>query len=318
MLRAYILRRLIAAVVVMFLLSIIIFVLMHLLDGDALVAKLGETGRIPQDQLDELRGEMGLDDPLVVQYLNWLKSLFDGSMGESLIYDGQTVSSRILDALPVTLELGVLGMLSAIVIGVPLGVLSAAKQDSLLDYAIRMISLLGLSIPQFFLGLIIIIYGTLYLGYSPPRFYIPITEDPIGNLKMMLIPSLILGFGLSASIMRMTRSTVLEALHEDYARTARAKGLKEQAVVIKHVVRNALIPVMTLVGNQAAFIFSGALILEILFVLPGMGRLTIEAIQQRDYPQVQGCALIAGAAVVGINLLVDVAYGWVDPRVRYG
>ena len=134
----------------------------------------------------------------------------------------------------------------------------------------------------------------------------------------MLIPSLILGFGLSASIMRMTRSTVLEALHEDYARTARAKGLKERTVVIKHVLRNALIPVMTLVGNQAAFIFSGALIIEILFVLPGMGRLTIEAIQQRDYPQVQGCALIAGAAVVTINLFVDVAYGWVDPRVKYG
>ena len=169
-----------------------------------------------------------------------------------------------------------------------------------------------------FLGLIIIIYGTLYLGYHPPRFYVPITDDPIGNIKLMLIPSLILGFGLSASIMRMTRSTVLEALHEDYARTARAKGLKERTVVIKHVLRNALIPVMTLVGNQAAFIFSGALIIEILFVLPGMGRLTIEAIQQRDYPQVQGCALIAGAAVVTINLFVDVAYGWVDPRVKYG
>lgn len=317
MLRAYILRRLFAAVVVMFLLSVIVFVLMHLLDGDALVAKLGETGRIPKDQVDGLRAKMGLDDPLPVQYLHWLASLFDGSMGESLIYDGQTVSSRILHALPVTLELGLLGMLSAILIGTPLGIISAAKQDSALDYGIRMFSLLGLSIPQFFIGLIVIIYGTLYLGYHPPRFYVPITEDPIGNIKMMLIPSLILGFGLSASIMRMTRSTVLEALHEDYARTARAKGLKERTVVVKHVARNALIPVMTLVGNQAAFIFSGALILEILFVLPGMGRLTIEAIQQRDYPQVQGCALVAGAAVVAINLFIDVSYGWVDPRVRY-
>ena len=318
MLRAYILRRLMAAVVVLFLLSIIIFVLMHLLDGDALVAKLGETGRIPKDQLDGLRAEMGLDDPLYVQYLNWVRSLFDGSMGESLIYDGQSVSSRILKALPITLELGVLGLLSAIVIGIPLGVISAATQDSKIDYVIRMVSLLGLSVPQFLIGLIIIIYGTLYLGYKPPREYISLMSDPIGNIKMMLIPALILGFGLSASIMRMTRSTVLEALHEDYARTARAKGLKERTVVVKHVVRNALIPVMTLIGNQAAFIFSGALIIEILFVLPGMGRLTIEAIGQRDYTQVQGCALVAGAAVVLTNLFVDVAYGWVDPRVRYG
>ncbi len=318
MLRAYILRRLIAAFVVLFLLSVIVFTLMNLLDGDALVAKLGETGRIPQDQLDVLRAEMGLDDPLPVRYMDWVFSLFDGTMGESLIYEGQSVSSRILNALPVTLELGVLGMLTAILLGIPLGVISAAMQDSPVDYVIRIVSLVGLSVPQFFLGLIIIIYGTLYIGYRPPTGYIPISEDPIGNLKMMLIPGLILGFGLAASIMRMTRSTVLEALHEDYARTARAKGLKERTVVIKHVVRNALIPVMTLVGNQAAFIFSGALILEILFVLPGMGRLTLESIQQRDYTQVQGCALIAGAAVVGINLLVDVAYGWVDPRVRYG
>jgi peptide/nickel transport system permease protein len=182
---------------------------------------------------------------------------------------------------------------------------------------LRFISLLGLSIPQFWLGLIIIIYGTLYLGYKPPRFFIPIMDDPIGNIRMMLIPSLVLGFGLSASITRMTRSTVLEALHEDYARTARAKGLAERAVIVRHVVRNALIPVLTLVGNQAAFVFSGALILEVLFVLPGMGRLTIEAIQQRDYTQVQGCALVTGAIVVSINLLVDVAYGWIDPRVRY-
>lgn len=316
MLRAYIFRRLIAAAVVLFLLSIIVFVMMHLLPGDTLVAKLGETGRVPKDQLDQIRADLGLDDPLYIQYLNWLKSVFDGSMGDSLIYDGRTVSSRILDALPVTVEMGVLGMIAALAIGVPLGVVSAARQDSVLDYGIRFFSLLGLSVPQFWIGLIVIVYGALYLGYAPPR-YVAFTDDPIGNLRMMIIPALILGFGLSASIMRMTRSTVLEALHEDYARTARAKGLRERTVVIKHVVRNALIPVLTLVGNQAAFVFSGALILEILFVLPGMGRLTIEAIQQRDYTQVQGCALIAGAIVIGINLFIDVAYGWIDPRVRY-
>lgn len=315
--RTYALRRLVAAFVVVFLVSVFVFILMHLLPGDALVTKLGETGRIPEERMDSIREEMGLNDPLPVQYATWVLDVLDGSMGESLVYEGRTVSSRILDAIPITLELGILGLLAAIVIGMPLGVISAVTQDSPLDYLIRVFSLLGLSIPQFWLGLIIIVYGTLYLGYKPPRGFIPLTEDPIGNIKMMWIPALVLGFSLAAGIMRMTRSTVLEALHEDYARTARAKGLAERIVVTRHVVRNALIPVITLVGNQAAFIFSGALILEILFVLPGMGRLTLDAIYQRDYTQVQGCALVAGAAVVLVNLVVDLSYGWVDPRVRY-
>jgi peptide/nickel transport system permease protein len=172
-------------------------------------------------------------------------------------------------------------------------------------------------VPQFWLGIIVVVYGSKYLGYAPPRRWIPIEEDPIANLKMMWIPALILGFGIAASIMRMTRSTVLEALHEDYARTARAKGLRERSVVVRHVVRNALIPVITVIGNQAAFVFSGALLLEVLFLLPGMGRLTLQAIQNRDYTQVQGCAMIAAAIVVFTNLLVDISYGWVDPRVRY-
>ena len=316
--RTYALRRVIAAFVVLVLVSIIVFALMHLLPGDALVTKLGETGRIPQDRMDSLRDEMGLNDPLPVQYAKWVRDVLSGTMGDSLVYEGRTVSSRILDALPITLELGILGLVASIIIGVPMGVISAVTQDSPLDYFIRLFSLLGLSIPQFWLGLIIIVYGTLYLGYSPPTRFISLADDPIGNLQMMWIPALVLGFSLAAGIMRMTRSTVLEAMHEDYARTARAKGLAERIVVVRHVVRNALIPVITLVGNQAAFIFSGALILEILFVLPGMGRLTLDAIYQRDYTQVQGCALVAGAAVVGVNLLVDLSYGWIDPRVRYG
>jgi peptide/nickel transport system permease protein len=315
--RTYALRRFFAAFIVIILVSIFVFILMHLLPGDALVTKLGETGRIPEERMDGLREEMGLNDPLPVQYVNWVLDVLDGSMGESLVYEGRTVSSRIIDALPITLELGILGLLASVVIGMPLGIISAVTQDSPLDYFIRIFSLLGLSIPQFWLGLIIIVYGTLYLGYKPPRGFISLAEDPIGNLRMMWIPSLILGFSLAAGIMRMTRSTVLEAMHEDYARTARAKGLTERIVIIRHVVRNALIPVITLVGNQAAFIFSGALILEILFVLPGMGRLTLDAIYQRDYTQVQGCALVAAAAVVVVNLVVDLSYGWIDPRVRY-
>jgi peptide/nickel transport system permease protein len=315
--RDFVIRRVIAALIVLVIVSMFVFGMMHILPGDALLVKLGETGRIPDDQMDELRDQMGIDDPIVVQYVRWVGDLFDGSMGESLIFSGRTVSSRILNALPITIELGVLAMISALIIGVPLGVISAIRQDSPLDYLIRVVSLFGLSVPQFWLGIIIIVYGAKYLGYAPPRRWIPFEQDPIANLKMVWIPALILGFGIAATIMRMTRSTVLEALHEDYARTARAKGLAERIVVVRHVVRNALIPVITVLGNQAAFVFSGALLMEVLFILPGMGLLTQQAINNRDYTQVQGCALISAALVVFINLLVDISYGWLDPRVRY-
>ena len=315
--RDYVIRRVLAAAVVVALVSVVVFIMMHLLPGDALLTKLGDTGRVPPDKMKQLRSEMGIDDPLVVQYLHWVRHLFDGSMGTSLIFDGQTVSSRIADALPITFELATLGMAAALVLGVPVGVLSAVYQDGPIDHFLRMFALLGLSVPSFLLGLVVIVYGTLYLGYVPPRGYVHLFNDPIGNLRQLWIPALVLGYGLSASIMRMTRSTVLEALKEDYARTARAKGLAERSVVVGHVLRNALIPVVTLVGNQAAFVFSGALILEVLFVLPGMGQLTYTAILQRDYTQVEGDALVVASIVVIVNLLVDLSYGLIDPRVRY-
>jgi peptide/nickel transport system permease protein len=290
---------------------------MHLLPGDALLVKLGETGRIPADRMDALRDQMGLSDPLYVQYLDWVGHLFNGTMGYSLIFDGQTVSGRIGDALPITIELGVLGLLAGVIVGIPLGILSAVYQDRPLDYALRVFSLAGLSLPQFWIGLIVIIYGTLYLGYKPPREYVSLGTDPAENLRQMWIPALILGYGLAASTARMMRSTVLEAFHEDYVRTARAKGLAGRLVIYRHVLRNAVIPVITLVGNQTAYIFSGAIILEILFGFPGLGQLTYTAILQRDYTQVEGNALVTGAIVIGINLLVDLSYGWIDPRVRY-
>ena len=315
--RKYFFRRVLAAAAVVAIVSVVVFVMMHLLPGDALLAKLGDTGRIPPNKMEELRAEMGIDDPLAVQYLRWVGDVFDGSMGESLIFDGQSVSGRIFDALPVTFELSVLAFMVAIVIGVPVGVLSAVYQDRPIDHALRAFALMGLSIPSFLLGLFVIVYGTLYLGYVPPREYVHLVDDPIANVRQLWIPALVLGYGLSASIMRMTRSSVLEALKDDYARTARSKGLAERTVVIRHVLRNALVPVITLVGNQAAFVFSGALILEVLFGLPGMGQLTYNAILQRDYTQVQGNALIVATIVVAVNLAVDLSYGLIDPRIRY-
>lgn len=315
--RDYAIRRILAALLVISIASVIIFTMMHLLPGDALLTKLGDTGRIPPDQMNAIRAKMGIDQPLYSQYLHWVGHVFDGSMGQSLIFDGQTVSHRLIGALPITVELGTLGMAIAIAVGIPLGVISAMLPESWLDYVLRMFALLGLSIPSFWLGLVIIIYGTLYLGYVPPREFVGFLTDPFANLREMWIPAVVLGFSLAASIMRMSRSTVLEALHEDYARTARAKGLATHTVVIRHVLRNSLIPVVTLVGNQAAFVFSGALIIEVLFGLPGLGQLTYTAILQRDYTQVQGDALVVGAIVVFINLLVDLSYGLIDPRIRY-
>ncbi|MBN9494631.1 ABC transporter permease [bacterium] len=315
--RGYAIRRGFAALIVVILVSVFVFIMMHLLPGDALLVKLGQTGRIPPDRMAALREQMGLNQPLYEQYFRWVGDIFNGSMGHSLIFDGQTVSGRIGDALPITLELGVLGLLAGVVLGVPIGILSAVYQDRPIDYGLRVFSLTGLSLPQFWIGLIVIIYGTRYLGYSPPTNYTGLTTDPIQNLKDMWIPALILGYGLSASTARMMRSTVLEAFHEDYVRTARAKGLAGSRVVYRHVLRNAVIPVITLVGNQTAYIFSGALILEILFGFPGLGQLTYTAILQRDYTQVEGNALVTGGIVVGINLLVDLSYGWIDPRIRY-
>jgi peptide/nickel transport system permease protein len=315
--RGYAIRRGFAALIVVILVSVFVFIMMHLLPGDALLVKLGQTGRIPPDRMAALREQMGLNQPLYEQYFRWVGDIFNGSMGHSLIFDGQTVSGRIGDALPITLELGVLGLLAGVVLGVPIGILSAVYQDRPIDYGLRVFSLTGLSLPQFWIGLIVIIYGTRYLGYSPPTNYTGLTTDPIQNLKDMWIPALILGYGLSASTARMMRSTVLEAFHEDYVRTARAKGLAGSRLVYRHVLRNAVIPVITLVGNQTAYIFSGALILEILFGFPGLGQLTYTAILQRDYTQVEGNALVTGGIVVGINLLVDLSYGWIDPRIRY-
>ena len=314
----YALRRALAAVAVVCLVSVLVFLMIHLLPGDALLAKLGDTGRIPDDQMALLRSKLGLDQPIYVQYAQWVRHVFDGTLGYSLIFEGQTVSGRIAHALPVTIELAVLSMIVALLIAVPLGVISAVKHDTMVDYVIRVFSLAGISFPQFWVGIIIVIYGTLYLGYHPPGKYITFMSDPLANLNAVWIPVLVLGFGLSATAMRLTRSTMLEALNQDYVRTARAKGLSETVVVYRHVMRNAIIPVVTLVGNQAAFVFSGALILEILFNRPGMGQLTYIAIQQRDYTQIEGNALLTASIVVFVNLVVDLSYGFIDPRVRYG
>jgi peptide/nickel transport system permease protein len=312
----YIIRRLIGAVVVLLLMSIVVFRLVHWLPGDALLVKLGEAGRIPPDKLEQARHEMGIDRPLHEQYLTWLGGVLRGDLGRSLIWD-ESVAQRIRDGLPITLELALLASAVALAIAIPVGVLSAISQDSPLDYVTRVIAVLGLAVPGFWLATLALLYLTLWFGWTPPLRYTPFWEDPVANMQTFILPSLILGFGLGASLTRMTRSTVLEVMRNDYIRTARAKGLQGRKVIGRHVLKNALIPVITIFGLQFTALLGGSVIMESLFSLPGIGGVTLQAVQQRDYTQIQGNALFLGAIAVMMNLVVDISYAWIDPRIRY-
>ena len=312
----YIIRRLIGAALVLFLMSIVVFRLVHWLPGDALLVKLGEAGRIPPDKLEQARHEMGIDRPLYEQYATWLGGVLRGDLGRSLIWD-ESVAARIRKGLPITLELAVLASAVAIAIAIPVGVLSAIKQDTPIDYITRVIAVTGLAVPGFWLATLALLYLTLWFNWTPPLRYTPIWEDPRTNLQTFILPALILGFSLGASLTRMTRSTVLEVLRNDYIRTARAKGLQGRMVIGRHVLKNALIPVITIFGLQFTGLLGGSVIMESLFSLPGVGGVTLQAVQQRDYTQIQGNALFLGAIAVLMNLVVDISYAWIDPRIRY-
>lgn len=314
---AYLVRRLLAALIVLLGVSVLVFMLVHSLPGDTLIAKLGETGRLKPEQIAQARHDLGIDRPLPVQYVSWLSGVVRGDLGMSLIWDGQSVRGRITDALPVSLELAILASLVALVIAIPLGVLSAVKQDTIIDQAIRLATITGIAIPSFWLGTIVIIYLGIWFHYLPPLQYTPIWEDPSANLQQFYIPSILIGLNLSAILTRMTRSTVLEVLRHDYVRTARAKGLMQRTVLTRHVLKNSLIPVVTIFGNQFAFLIGGSVIMEVLFALPGLGRQTYDAVLQRDYTQFQGNALLFGFFVVATNILVDLSYAYLDPRIRY-
>jgi peptide/nickel transport system permease protein len=312
----YIIRRLLGAVVVLFLMSIVVFRLVHWLPGDALLVKLGEAGRIPPDKLAEARAEMGIDRPLTEQYLTWLGGILRGDFGTSLIWD-ESVGQRILDGLPITLELAILASAVALLVAIPVGVLSALKQDTPIDYVARVLAILGLAVPNFWLATMLLLYLTLWFGWTPPLRYTPFWEDPWTNIQTFALPSLVLGFTLGASLTRMTRSTVLEVLRNDYIRTARSKGLRDRIVIGRHVLKNAMIPVITIFGLQFTALLGGSVIMESLFSLPGVGGITLQAVQQRDYTQIQGNALFFGAIALLINVIVDVSYAWFDPRIRY-
>src|SRR3990172_2719993 len=312
----YILQRFLALIPTLFGISIIVFLVMRLIPGDTISAMIGTQYKLTEAQAAALRQYFGLDRPLPEQYLRWLTAAVQGNFGYS-VRSGQPVLTELLGRFPLTLELTVVAMLIALTIGIPVGVLSAVKPDSLLDLAGRLFSLVGLALPNFWLGTLIIYVLSVYFHILPNSGnYTGLTEDPVANLKQIIFPALTLGFSFSASVMRTTRSSLLEELHKDYARTARAKGRSQPAVILIHCLPNALIPIITVVGFETGYLFGGAVIIEQVFAMPGVGRLLLNAISQRDYAVVQATIVFIAFNFVIINLLSDLAYAFANPRIR--
>ena len=312
----YVIRRVLLAIPVLLLSSLIVFGLMRVMPGDALVALMGESGNVGAKELEKLRKDLGLDRPYHEQYLLWAWQMVTFNPGHS-IFTNEPIPVALKKAIPVTLELAALALVLGIVIAVPIGVLSATRQDTSADYAGRVVAVSGLSMPDFWLGTLVITFAAIWFHWIPPIGYASLWEDPLRNLQQFVLPAAVLGFRLSAATMRMTRSTVLEVLKEDYVRTAWAKGLAGRIVVYKHALKNALIPVVTIVGGQLGVLLAGTFVVEVIFALPGMGRLTVEAILYRDYPVVQTNLILVAGTLVTLNLLVDLTYAWLDPRIRY-
>ena len=312
----YVIRRLLLSVPVLLLSSLIVFGLMRVMPGDALTLLMGESGNVSAKDLQKLQKELGLDRPYVEQYGIWLWQMVSLNPGYS-IFTNEPITVALKKAIPVTLELAALAILLGLVIAIPIGVLSATRQDTASDYVGRVVAVSGLSMPDFWLGTLVITFAAIWFHWIPPIGYVSLWDSPWRNLQQFLLPAGILGFRLSAATMRMTRSTVLEVLREDYVRTAWAKGLAGRIVVYKHALKNALIPVITIVGGQLGVLLAGTVVVETIFALPGMGRLTVEAILYRDYPIVQTNVMLVAATLVTLNLVVDLAYAWLDPRIRY-
>ena len=317
--RAYFIRRLLLIVPTLFILSILVFLSVRFLPGDAIDAMLSKVEFIGAEvDREALERMLGLDVPVYVQYGRWIGGILrHGSLGHSLIGSRGAVEEKIIDRLPVTIELGVLAILIGLAIALPVGIYSAMRQDTAADYVGRSVAILGLATPNFWLAIMVVLYPSLWWAWSPPLNWVPFTEDPLGNLGILIIPSLILGTGLAAATMRMTRTMMLEVLRQDYIRTAWSKGLRERVVVMRHAFKNALIPVVTLIGLQLPILIGGSVIMENIFNLPGLGRLMLIALEDRDYPVVSGVNLFFATAVVLFNLLIDLLYSYLDPRVRY-
>ncbi len=330
--RAYLIRRLLLIIPTLWILTTLVFLSVRFLPGDTVDAIIGEV-EAQGVEVDRAAIErmLGLDVPAWVQYGRWIGVLptphwitgesefngfLQGTLGDSLL-GFRSVEEKIIGRVPVTIQLGVMAIVIGLLIALPVGIYSAIRQDTAADYAGRSIAIIGLATPNFWLGIMVMIYPVIWWGWAPPLELVAFTEDPLGNLAVFIIPSLILGTASAAGTMRMTRTMMLEVLRQDYIRTAWSKGLKERVVVVRHAIKNALIPVVSLVGLQLPILVGGSVIMENIFNLPGLGRLMVQALSDRDYPVVSGINLFFATGVVGINLLIDLVYAVLDPRVRY-
>ena len=331
--RAYLIRRILLIIPTLFILTIIVFLTVRFIPGDIIDAMVGELEfmgiEVDREALERM---LGLDVPVHVQYGRWIgvlptpdwitkeshfNGILQGTFGESLLGDPFSIEERILGRLPVTFELGFLAIVIGLVIALPVGVYSAIRQDTATDYVGRTAAILGMATPNFWLAIMVMLYPAIWWGWSPSAEYIPLVEDPLGNLGMFIIPSVILGTAMSAATMRMTRTMMLEVLRQDYIRTAWSKGLNERVVIMRHAIKNALIPIVTLIGLQLPLLVGGAVIMEEIFALPGIGRLFLDSLEGRDYPMIQGVNLFLSAFVMLSILLTDMIYPYLDPRVRY-
>ena len=334
--RVYLIRRLLLTIPTLFIASIIVFLSVRFIPGDVVdVMMMRSQSGMSEETRAAIRRDLGLDTPIHIQYGRWLgvfpqtdapsdagvgsarfNGVLQGNVGTSL-WTGVPVLEALKRRLPVTVELSLMGLVLGLLIAMPIGMYSALRQDTIGDYIARSIAMAFIAVPYFWIGILVVVFGSLWFRYMPPLRLVPFVEDPLGNLGQFIVPAIVLGMVLSGWTMRLTRTMMLEVLRQDYVRTAWAKGLRERAVVVRHALKNSLIPVVSLIGLQLPLLFGGTVVIEQIFLLPGVGRYTVEATISRDYPVISGVLLLFGATVVLANLLIDLSYGFLDPRIRY-
>ena len=327
--RAYIIRRLILIVPTLFIICILVFLLVRFIPGDVIdmmLAQMSEQSGLGAElTADYLRHAMGLDQPMITQFARWMgfipqetgeiKGVIEGYLGESL-WRNKPVLTELFERLPISVELGLISLITGWALAMPIGIYSALRQDTAWDYLGRSFAIVMLSVPGFWLATMVIVYPSIWWGWTPSLEYVPFVRDPWGNILQFILPGFLMGTQMSGSLMRMIRTMVLEVMRQDYIRTAWSKGLAERTIIIRHALKNALMPVVTIAGMMLPMLIAGSVIMEQIFCLPGVGRLTFEALTQRDYPVISGINLIMATTVLTMNLIVDITYAWMDPRVQ--
>jgi len=311
----YVVNRVWSGLITLLLVTFLVFALQNLLPGDIVATLMGDQGYTPAEAA-KVRHELGLDKPIPTRYVEWLGAIAHGDLGTSLV-NGRPVTTILKTDYPVSLELAVIALIISTAAGIPLGVYSAIRADQWDDYAARFVSIIGYSVPGFYLATVVIVFPAIWWGWVPPLFFVHFEDDPVGNLAFMIVPALVLATGAAARNARLVRSQVLDTLREDYVRTARAKGIAGVSLISRHVLRNALLPVITLLGSQFIFLVSGAVVVETIFSIPGIGTTLVSSLQHRDYPVISGVDLVVAALLIASYIVVDLCYKFCDPRVTF-